>query len=221
MTKAIIVEDQRTVCDAFTVLVKSLGIEVAGAASTVAEAIALIERERPDIIFLDLHLSERNDGFRVLAHAKRQLPATQVIAVSASNNPVQATAFLNAGGTAYVTKSAGLGELKRALLALRRGGRYVSRDVAPQSRAAAIREQPVATDDPVEALTPRERHVLTLLACGLSCKEVAAQLGISYPTAAQYRRQLRIKLGVRTDAALARLVTERGLDRMGPSGPLP
>jgi DNA-binding CsgD family transcriptional regulator len=71
----------------------------------------------------------------------------------------------------------------------------------------------VGADGLFEGLTPRERQVSQLIATGLSTKAIAFRLGMSEHTARHHTERVFSKLGVRSRAALASLVTRRGSDR--------
>ena len=80
--KIFIVEDEEETRQAFVRILKRRGYDVLEA-SKGAEAISIIEREKPDIIFLDIQLADNIDGMEVLRQAKQIFPQTEIIMMSA------------------------------------------------------------------------------------------------------------------------------------------
>ncbi len=122
---------------------------------------------------------------------------------------------LRSGAVAYVVKSAGAEELKKAIRVAVAGGRYVTSPF-PE---AFIEGPPARTDqeptDPHETLTLREREVLYLVAEGLSNRQIADRLEISSRTVEAHRARLMTKLRLDSQAALIRYALER-TDRLNP-----
>src|SRR5271155_641239 len=124
-----------------------------------------------------------------------------------------------AGASAFILKTTGTDELKKALQLVHRGGCYLS----PQfpcdlvTLLAEAARRPASDRGP--QLTRRQREVLQLVAEGKTMKEVAAQLNISTRTAESYKYHLMDLLAIRTTAELVQyairidLITIRPLDR--------
>jgi len=74
-----------------------------------------------------------------------------------------------------------------------------------------MKQGPEKTDDPIAALTPRQREVLQLLTEGRSAKEIAASLGISARTVEFHKYQMMDTLGIRTNAELVHFAIKHGL----------
>lgn len=117
-----------------------------------------------------------------------------------------------AGGAGYVGKSAGPRELLRAIEDAARGQTpIVATFESPQPGAEARAPSGPEAPRPDDRLSERELAVLTLIAGGLSSKEVGAELGISATTVDTYRRRISAKLGTRGWSELVRYALERGL----------
>jgi two-component system KDP operon response regulator KdpE len=132
---------------------------------TVADALVAWERERPDVILLDLGLPDR-DGISVVRHVRREA-TTPIVVLSARGDEVVKVDALEAGADDYVTKPFGTAELHARIRAVMRrvGGRAADR--AGVIRNGALTLDPLAhrvevAGQPV-ALTPREYRILEVL----------------------------------------------------------
>src|SRR5207245_11484344 len=104
---------------------------------------------------------------------------TKVVIVSMHGDDEYVRRALVAGAAGYLLKNADREELEMALRAVARGDSWLSPQVSSKVMAAfasGVRQVP---DEPREVLTPRQREVLTLIAGGLSTKELAARLGVA------------------------------------------
>ena len=148
-------------------------VEVVGEAGTVADAVEVIRRTRPDVVLLDVHMPE-GGGAAVLATVRSVAPDTRFLALSVSDAAEDVIEIIRAGASGYVTKTISAGDLADAI------DRVAGGDVVFSPRLAgfvldAFRDAPVvpAVDPEVDQLTPREREVLRLLARGYAYKEIA------------------------------------------------
>lgn len=172
-------------------------LEVVGEAGDGAEALALAQQLRPDIVLMDL-LMPGMDGIRATAAIRRDLPETEVIALTSVLESEAVLGAVKAGAIGYLLKDTQALELRRAIKAAAAGQVQLS----PQASAYLLRS--VQTTGVSEALTEREADVLRLLAQGRSNKEIAQHLHIVEDTVKTHVRHILAKLGVqsRTQAVL-------------------
>ncbi|MBC3179023.1 LuxR C-terminal-related transcriptional regulator [Corynebacterium lujinxingii] len=153
-------------------------LEVVGEAGTVAEAVRGIERTRPDVVLLDVHMPD-GGGLAVLKRA----PGPAYLALSVSDAAEDVIALIRAGARGYVTKNIAGAELAEAIERVRGGDAYFSPRLAGFVLDAFASGPVVEEDDPaVDSLTRRELEVLRLLARGYMYKEIAERLFISVKT---------------------------------------
>lgn len=174
------------------------GFQLVGWADHVAAALDLIERERPDVVLLDLNLRGEGDGLEVLARLPASPRRPAVLVLSASHDARRAAQALRQGAQGYVCKDFVLDELAFALRCAVDGRRYVSAAVSVEDAA------PVA-------LSGRQAEVLQGIARGLSNKGLARALGISVKTVAYHRAELMAKLDLHDVAGLTRYALASGL----------
>lgn len=162
-----------------------------------AEAVALAREHHPDIVLMDLLMPEM-DGVAATAVIRRELPDTEVIALTSVFEDDKVIGAMRAGATGYLLKDTKAEELCRAIHAAAAG----QVQLAPQAAARLLRE--VRAPENPEKLTERETDVLRLLAQGLSNKEIAQTLVIGERTVKTHVGNVLAKLGVasRTQAAL-------------------
>ena len=211
MLRVAIAEDHAILRDGLRALLAKEGdIDLCGEAADGHGAVEMAARERPDVLVLDIGLPGLN-GVDALRRIRAATPRTAVVVLSMHASPSIVRAALRAGASGYVVKGRGVADLLAAVRAAASGDAFFSPEVARIVRDESLRA-PAHDADPFEALTPREREVLALVARGRTSKEIAAALGLSAKTVEGHRERLREKLGLRTTADLVRFAIEHGLD---------
>jgi DNA-binding NarL/FixJ family response regulator len=199
--RVLIVDDHQVARLGVGVLLERLGgYEVCGEAATVAAARELAERERPEVIVLDLLLGGR-DGMELIGELRERQAGAKILVYTSQDERQYARRALRAGAAGYVMKSVPIDELGQALATLQRGELAVS--VAVQ-RALVEEALGRRVGDPTEALSDRELQVFRLMGAGRSSAEVAQELKLSIKTVGTYRERLKDKLDVGTARELER-----------------
>jgi DNA-binding NarL/FixJ family response regulator len=172
-------------------------LEVVGEAVNGAEGVRLAHELKPDIVLMDM-LMPVMDGVEATAVIRRELPDTEVIALTSVLDDSSVFGAIRAGAIGYLLKDTEADELNRAIRAAAAGQVQLS----PAAAARLVRE--VRVPDNPEPLTGRENDVLRLIAGGMSNKEIAQALGIGEKTVKTHVSNILGKLGVlsRTQAAL-------------------
>jgi len=188
-------------------------IEVVGEAEDGAQAVALADRLRPDVILMDL-LMPVMDGLTAIAEIKKAQPEIEIVAVTSFIEEQKVTAALEAGASGYLLKDAEPDEVANAIRSAHAGEVHLDPAVA-KLLTQRLRSKPA--ERPVEPLTDREREVLAHVARGSANKEIAHALGITERTARTHVSNILGKLGLvsRTQAAL--WAVEHGMAGSGPS----
>jgi DNA-binding NarL/FixJ family response regulator len=117
---------------------------------------------------------------------------------------------LRAGCSGYLLKGSAVSELEIAVRAVARGETYLSPAVSKQVVADFVRRMGGARD-PLDALTPRQREILQLVAEGHTSKDIAQRLRLSFKTVEGHRAQVMERLGVNDLAGLVRFAVRVGL----------
>ncbi len=212
MTTIVLAEDHEIVREGFRAILQAEpDLRVVGEAGNGLEAIRLAETLQPDLLVVDLMMPGIN-GLEVVRRVHQQMPRTRCIVLSMHDNEAYVIEALRNGALAYILKDSGAAELKKAVRAVRMGGRYLGPPLSERSIEAYLRAatEEAALADPYVLLTNREREVFHLTAEGLSSKEVADQLSISPRTVEKHRDNLMSKLGLHTQAELIRFAVKKG-----------
>ena len=203
-------DDHRMLLDALTsVLASEEGITIVGTAHDGPTAIKLAQEASPDVLVLDISMPGIN-GIDVARQLHKEMPEIKVLALSAYLDKRFVQEMLKAGAAGYVTKTAALTDLPRAIRAVAAGQNFLSTEIT----AAVVSElAPPGTSatPPLSALSPREREVLRLVADGVRTAEIARRLGITEATIEVHRRNLMHKLEIRTVAELTKYAVREGL----------
>lgn len=172
-------------------------LEVVGEAENGEQAVRLASSLNPDVVLMDL-LMPIMDGISATKTIRKEIPDTEVIALTSVLEDASVMGAMRAGAIGYLLKDTKADELCRAIKAAAAGQVQLS----PQVAARLMRE--VQSPQSPEKLTERETDVLRLLALGRANKEIALELGIGEKTVKTHVSSILAKLGVpsRTQAAL-------------------
>ena len=175
------------------------------------EALRLARLHRPDVVLMDL-LMPVMSGIDATALIRRELPDTEVVALTSVLEDASVVEAVRAGAIGYLLKDTEAPELRRAIKAAAAG----QVQLAPQAAQRLLHE--VAAPECQASLTGRETDVLRLLALGQSNREIAFQLGIGEQTVKTHVSHIlsKLELSSRTQAALYAMQT--GLVSANPIG---
>ena len=197
-----------------SILEHSDGIVIVGEAANGREAIDLASRLAPDVMLIDISMPDLN-GVEATKRIRAIDPKIAVIALSMHSDARYVTGMLDAGARGYLLKTCDAAELVRAIAAVRRGKLYVTSDVTHvllERRHADGTRPGNRTGTPApDALTPREREVLQLVAEGLTSKEIGARLGTTLKTVETHRTNVIRKLDLHSVAELTKYAVREGL----------
>ncbi len=183
-------------------------VEVVGEAASGEEALVLAERERPDVVLMDIAMKGIT-GLEAAARIRDQHPGVRVIILSMHAGEEYVLQALRAGAIGYLLKDAATGELELALRSAMRGESWFSPAVSRQVVEGYV--QRVGGEPVADVLTARQREVLKLVAGGKSTKEIAFDLNLSVKTVETHRAQIMERLGIRDVAGLVRYALKTGL----------
>ncbi len=183
-------------------------LEVVGEAADGAEALRMARALKPDVVLMDL-LMPVMDGIAATAAIRRELPGTEVLALTSVLEDASVMGAVRAGAIGYLLKDTQAEALCQAIKAAAAG------QVQLTPKAVARLMQAVSTPESPEALTERETEVLRLLAQGHSNKQIARRLHNTDQTIKSHVSRILSKLGVqsRTQATLYAIRTLPPIDR--------
>ena len=198
---ALLADDHTLVRAGIRALLEAIdGARIVAEADNGRDAVTLAKAHRPDVAILDISMRELN-GIDAAAQIRAELPATRVLMLSMHTTEDFVRRALKAGVSGYLVKDSAPLELTMAIEAVLRGEVYLSPRVSREVLASLVDGRPSATDS-VEALSPRQREILQLIAEGKSTKEIAFVLELSVKTVETHRAALMDRLGIRDVAGL-------------------
>jgi DNA-binding NarL/FixJ family response regulator len=208
--RLLLVDDHEVVREGLRgILNRDARYEVVGAASSGAEAVRAAGALRPDVVLLDLRLPDR-PGEEVCRAIGDASPRSAIVVLTTDTREEAVRASAESGAHAYVTKSAGLQELRTVLeqiAAQRTSG------VGNEQILAHLRHVIAGNRDGGEAgnVTRQQQRVLELATRGLTNKEIGARLYITESTVRFHIQNLKSRLGAQSKTELVVRALERGL----------
>ena len=185
------------------------GVEVVGEAGDGHEALRLAESLHPDVALLDVGMPGLN-GLEVAGRLATQDAPIRVVILSMHTSEEYVLRALRAGCAGYLVKDSAVAELEIAVRAVARGETYLSPAVSKRVVDDYV-SRTGGSENPLDALTPRQREILQLAAEGYSSKEIAQRLNLSFKTVEAHRAQLMQRLGLHDLAGLVRFAVRVGL----------
>jgi DNA-binding NarL/FixJ family response regulator len=168
--------------------------QVVGEAVTGAQAVEQTQKLKPDVVVMDLAMPEL-DGIEATRQIRAANPSTKIIVLTMHDSEIMVRRVLNAGASGYVLKSELANKLKAALRVVRRGRRYLSRQMSERLTDRYLEQTESGEESPF-SLTSRELEVAQLLSVGKSSKEIGDVLNITVRTVETHRANIMRKLNV-------------------------
>jgi DNA-binding NarL/FixJ family response regulator len=183
-------------------------MEVVAVATNGREAIRLVNEYEPDVAVVDISMPELN-GIEAIQKMMPSHPPVQVVVLSIHETKPYVYRALKAGARGYLVKETAGVEVVDAVRAVYRGERYLSQSIADLLTTESFQKlDSLIEASPLEALSPREREILQLVAEGQTSQEIAKRLSISPKTVDTYRSRLMHKIGVDDVAGLVKFAIQ-------------
>jgi DNA-binding NarL/FixJ family response regulator len=179
------------------------GIDVVGEARSGKELLALVERRKPDLVLLDLHMPGLG-GLECIAEIRKSWPEVKAVVISASDDRGSIDAALLAGASAYILKSVSPVDIPSVLRQASTGAVYH----VPSAPCSHSGDQAISRGP---ELTPREKTILSAVAGGLTTKAISQDLWLSEHTVKFHLTNIYRKLGVSNRSAAVRYAFENNL----------
>jgi DNA-binding NarL/FixJ family response regulator len=199
--KIIVVDDHQIVRDGiYLLLMNNQDMEIIGEAPNGDELFDILKTQTPDILILDLSLPKLS-GLEICRMLSRDYPHIKIIIFSSYTDEDSIINSIKAGAKGYIPKDVFREELVTAIRAVNEGNEYLSNSIPNTILMKFIksdREKEKFDYDKVSLLTKRETEVLKLIAEGLSYKEIAEKLFISFRTVETHKNNILQKLGLKS-----------------------
>ena len=209
-TRIMVVDDHKIVREGLRKLIEDDGnFEVIGEAGNGREGIRLARQLQPDIVIMDVAMSEMN-GIEATRQLMTAQPEVRVLALSMHSDSRFVRLMLEAGALGYLLKDDAFEEIVTALRSLVVGRMYVS----PQASGGILQDLAqgqLANDGSETPLTAREKETLQLIAEGHSTAEIAERLFVSVKTIETHRKKIMDKLDMHSIAELTKYAIREGI----------
>ncbi len=204
MIRIVLADDHAVVREGFRQLLASEpDFAIIGEAGDGPAAIELVKRLRPDVLILDMVMPGLR-GLEVLERVRHFLPKTRVVILSMYDDQGYLLRALQGGAMAYVLKESSARELVQAIRTAMSGQHYLSTQLIEHVITAYLRCNQVESPDPYDSLSTREREVLRRIGAGQNNRQIALALSLNKRTVDTYRRRLKKKLRLQSQADLIR-----------------
>jgi two-component system, NarL family, response regulator NreC len=192
-------------------LERESGFQVVAEASDGRQAVDLAERERPDVVILDIGMPNLN-GIEAAKQIVAKLPQTKVIVLSMHSDETYVLRALRAGARGYLLKDSAESDILNAIRAVQAGKAYFSPEISRMLVDDYMRQmQQRGIDDSYELLSAREREIMQMLAEGKTNKEIATMLNLSPHTVETHRSHIFQKLNLHTLPELILYAVRKGV----------
>lgn len=201
--RILLVDDHQVIRNGIRIMLADSNIEVVGEVATGEEGVKWVEKngDKVDVVLLDIRMPG-GDGLSALGRIKLERPELPVLIFSTFNNPTYVARAVALAASGYMLKSCTAEDLVGAIKTAATGESAWTREEL--RRVTGALATPRLAADVEVPLTQRESEVLRQLAYGLTNKEIAQALNISYETVKEHVQHILRKIGVsdRTQAAV-------------------
>jgi DNA-binding NarL/FixJ family response regulator len=217
--RVLIADDEPIMRDVARLACEEHGVEVIGEAATGREAVRETLRLLPDILVLDLDLTDI-DGFEVSRRLRAVGCDVRVLGTTGEGGPAAVLGALRVGIGGLLDRlgvATGLPEALRQLEAHGRAFTAEQQELALAQFGAFVRRSRERATI-VSSLTPRQREIIRLIAGGFTSRQMATQLGLSERTIESHITEAYRRLGVRTRVQAVAKAVQAGFADLHPRG---
>jgi DNA-binding NarL/FixJ family response regulator len=208
----LVVDDHGLIRDSVSALLsREQDFTVVGVAGTADEAIGKVVELKPELVLMDIDMPGIS-CFDAIQTIRSRLPDTKCVLLTAYEHDEHLEQALEVKANGFVSKNEGSAALITAVRNVAAGRIHYSPEVM---KRLVVQGDEIRLESPPKSrlsmLSPRERELLRVLARGLSLKEAASALGISYKTADKQKASIMAKLDIHDRVELARYAIREGL----------
>ncbi|EKD35410.1 MAG: Response regulator receiver protein [uncultured bacterium] len=194
MTRIVIIEDHPVFRTGLKELIETeKDLQVCGEADSTAKGLAVIARQKPDLVIVDITLKGRN-GIELIKELHRDSPGLPILVLSMHDESLYAERAFRAGAGGYIMKEETSESIITAIRTVHSGQKYASKQFLSGVLNKFLSHSPDDTRSPIDRLTHRELDVFRLLGQGMTTRDIAQHLDLSTKTIGTYRERIKVKL---------------------------
>lgn len=206
MKKIVIADHHPVTRKGISVLLdKTTEYTIVGKVAKGSELLKCLEKERPDILILELDIPEIN-GFHALRSIREEFPKTRIAIFSSHPEEIYALRSIKSGAAGYISKTSSKKLFLQAIKRIALGGIYLNEELSATLNSKSVNDNTIGGR--YKKLSTREIEVLNLLSNGKRNKDIATLLEINEKTVSTYKTRLLKKLNV---TSLADLINQARL----------
>lgn len=179
-------------------------LRVTGEASTANEAIDLINRDRPDIIIIDITLAGNVSGIELVKSVNERFPEIKSLVLTMHDESLYAERAIRAGARGYIMKEVASKNIIQAIRTILRDELFLSENISKKIIDKLVRGSADTIGISVENLSNREFEIFQLIGNGFSTKEMAKKLNLSIYTVESHKKNIKEKLNLKNSSDLAK-----------------
>jgi two-component system, NarL family, nitrate/nitrite response regulator NarL len=211
-------------CDGYQMLAQALaavlqarGHQVLSVTTDPAAGVTAVATYDPDVCIVDVHFPGQGSGFKTARLVRRHHPRTKVLLLSSVADAQTVAEAVEIGVAGLISKDRGIDDIADALQVIATGGAVFGRGLPHRVLSPGMTKP--QSDDPFDALAPREKEVLARIVEGQSTKQMARAMSISTGTVRMYVRNVLTALGAHSRLEVAAIARRKGiLNRMQAGG---
>lgn len=179
-------------------------LKVCGEASTANEAIDLINRNRPDIVIVDITLAGNVNGIELIKSLNERFPDIKTLVLTMHDESLYAERAIRAGARGYIMKEVASKNIINAIRTILKDELYLSEQISKKIIDKLVRGSADTIGISVENLSNREFEIFQLIGNGFSTKEMAKKLNLSIYTVESHKKNIKEKLKLKNSSDLAK-----------------
>lgn len=203
--KILLVDDEPLLLESLEIILTLNGMQILGMAHDGNEALKILETVHPDIVLVDLNMKGMG-GIELISKIKEKYPDIKILVLTTFYDDKNITLAIAGGADGYLLKDSGKDAILGAIDQIMNGRNVIDNKV--MQRLAALMGGKLHTSAMLDDMTEREREICSLLAQGLTNKQIAEKLYISEGTVKNYISAIYDKTGIHDRAKL--IVAVRG-----------
>lgn len=207
MPKVVIVDDHPVSRDGLAIRIeRESDLQVCGEAADIADALQVIDANRPEVAIIDVSL-ESGNGIELVKEIKSRFPDVRMLVWSMYDESLYAERAIQAGALGYINKKNVRETIIDAIRTVLAGNVYLSPEYSAKVLSRLSRSGTATAKLPSDLLTDRELEAFSLIGQGLKTSEIAQRMELTQSTVETYRSRIKDKLQLKHAAELVREAT--------------